>query len=508
MRWSRGATSDPATPAYLDRLQLGEAPFAPVAGERFFHADPGRVQLLHMVPHLLGYSEELLLITGPAGSGKTTLLAHLANQADAEWKLCCIEGASVAEPADLFMAVARCFGVSLAGREGAEMLPALCRHLEHLAQGSLPVLAVDDAHCLSDDALEMVLRLAALPGRHGRLLRVLLLAEPPIAGRLAGARFGEAPQPHRLELKPLDESQTAAYLRHRLAVAGLPDGDNLFPPRRLRQIHKAAGGWPGRINRVAHTVLEQGMTPPWQRRESLVAAATLVATVVVGGAWLALSGETTPQSTPEPQTLALPLPSVTPLPAPTEEHSRVVVTSQGETLQITCTAAGVPVVETLAVVPPEPEPAVPAEPPAPSLPAPAPVSAVVPPAPPPPAPAVAPPAPPPVPPPPAAAPKPRDAAWLAQRNLRHFTVQLVASGSEQAVRAHLEGHLSGPEVALVRTQREGKDWFIALWGDYPDRKAARHALATLPQPLRQTGPWVRSFADLQQEVRSAGASRP
>lgn len=48
---------------------------------------------------------------------------------------------------------------------------------------------------------------------------------------------------HSMEIPALDEIQTAEYLRHRLAVAGL-DGTSPFTPKLINKIFKASEGVP------------------------------------------------------------------------------------------------------------------------------------------------------------------------------------------------------------------------------------------------------------------------
>ena len=49
----------------------------------------------------------------------------------------------------------------------------------------------------------------------------------------------------RFHLEPLSVSETAAYINHRLQVAG---GESLFAPTLMRQIHKQTKGTPRLIN--------------------------------------------------------------------------------------------------------------------------------------------------------------------------------------------------------------------------------------------------------------------
>lgn len=322
-----------AAPPYLSRYKLRESPFA--NGARFFYADPERAQTLNMLQHLTQYSEELLLVTGPAGSGKSTLLEQYLTRADEDWKVCRVSATETPDPAALFLAAARCFGLHTDGVASDALLGALQEHLNHLQQTMTPVLVVDDADRLSDDALEIVVRLAELPGEHGKLVRVILFADSAILPRFDSARFASGPRPHRLDLKPLDEAQIIAYLQHRLATAGFAGGP-LFLPRDLKRIHKQSLGWPGGINVQAHEVLmskRSGSSIPWP----YVVAALAVAAAV--GAWLQFSGGAAPPvATPPQPAAAVPERPIVRYAEQGTAATASLVVRGGESVQITCLA--------------------------------------------------------------------------------------------------------------------------------------------------------------------------
>jgi general secretion pathway protein A len=50
-------------------------------------------------------------------------------------------------------------------------------------------------------------------------------------------------------LAPLDIDESAAYVRHRLRVAGAKS--EIFTPRALRSLHRVSGGFPRLINIIA-----------------------------------------------------------------------------------------------------------------------------------------------------------------------------------------------------------------------------------------------------------------
>jgi len=59
----------------------------------------------------------------------------------------------------------------------------------------------------------------------------------------------------RFHLTPLTLTETQAYIRHRLKVAGLPDGSNPFPFPIIKRIHAFTGGIPRLVNVICERCL-------------------------------------------------------------------------------------------------------------------------------------------------------------------------------------------------------------------------------------------------------------
>ncbi len=243
------------TASYLTQLGLHTAPFADNSDEAFFYADPERSKYLDMLQHLLQYSEEILLLTGEAGIGKTTLLERLAARADEQWLVCHLECGEATGADTLFAQIAACFNLQGSGDvEG--MLTAFQTQLDELHQQRFPVLLIDDAQNLSEDALEMVLHLAMLDGSHGKLLHLVMAGDEQLLDRFRSQRFSSLPPPHRLELEGLGEAHGAAYLMRRLQAAG-HEGDSPFSVTELKQLHKESDGIPGKLNTLANQLLNK-----------------------------------------------------------------------------------------------------------------------------------------------------------------------------------------------------------------------------------------------------------
>jgi septal ring-binding cell division protein DamX/type II secretory pathway predicted ATPase ExeA len=288
MKFAFGRTSSDSadSPPYLSLLNLHTAPFATKAETGFFYGDAERTQYLDMLQHLTQYSEELLLVVGDAGMGKSALLEKYLERSEEHWRLCQLNGGQGVDLDGLFQRVADCFAVELGRVEAPQLLDALRQHLDALLEQQLSVMVIDDAHALSDDALEMVFHLAALEGEHGKLIRVLLFADSTIEVRLASERFAQITAPHRLQLKPLAQADSSSYLLHRLQQAGY-SGASPFSAVELKQLHRQSQGVPAQLNQAAHQLLLARIKratpqhgPAGKGLRMGVAAAALIGTVL------------------------------------------------------------------------------------------------------------------------------------------------------------------------------------------------------------------------------------
>ena len=92
--------------------------------------------------------------------------------------------------------------------------------------------------------------------------------------------------------------------------------------------------------------------------------------------------------------------------------------------------------------------------------------------------------------------------WIRSQPGSHFTIQIVAAREYEAIRRHALG-LAFPaneDVALARVQSAGEPLHALFKGRYPDAQQARAAIDELPTDIRENGPWVRSFASIQQAM--------
>lgn len=82
-------------------------------------------------------------------------------------------------------------------------------------------------------------------------------------------------------------------------------------------------------------------------------------------------------------------------------------------------------------------------------------------------------------------------AQLKQR--KGWTLQLVAGNQERTILSVLDRQPGNPELIYTLGERQGRPWFMLMYGQYSSLESAREAAGQLPSALGVSEPWLRSF---------------
>ena len=96
-----------------------------------------------------------------------------------------------------------------------------------------------------------------------------------------------------------------------------------------------------------------------------------------------------------------------------------------------------------------------------------------------------------------------DETYLMRLPPSSWTVQLMGSHDPATTVSFRQQYRL--DTKQYRKLRNGKEWYVVVYGGYASRDEADRAVAALPSRLQRMLPWVRAVADIQREIRAARA---
>jgi MSHA biogenesis protein MshM len=243
---------------YLKYFGLREPPFGITPDTSFFFANRSMQEALNTLLIAVSNGEGFIKITGEVGTGKTLLCRKFLGTLDASaWVTGYIPNPNV-EPRTLLLALAEELSVPVsAGLDQHHILKGIARKLlEHARNRKRVVLCMDESQAMPLETLETVRLLTNLETEKRKLLQVILFGQPELDRKLDSESIRQLRQRITFQhhLKGMDRSEVAAYLAHRLAIAGYT-GDRLFSPGATGLLHKASDGMPRLVNILAHKAM-------------------------------------------------------------------------------------------------------------------------------------------------------------------------------------------------------------------------------------------------------------
>lgn len=300
---------------YHQHFGLNEAPFSIAVNPRYlFMSQRHRDALAHLLYGVSG-GGGFILLTGEVGTGKTTINRCLLEQLPDTTDLAIILNPALSA---VELLASACDELSIDYPAGTQSLKALTdalhRYLlENYERGRRTVLMIDEAQHLDFNVLEQIRLLTNLETNDEKLLQIILIGQPELTEKLSRPELRQLNQriTARYNLQPLNFDETAAYIKHRLEVAGLKGGVSLFETSAVRRIHSLTRGIPRLINvlcdrsllgaygqkksRVTRLLVRDAATEvfgdmtdkaSWQRAPLVPAVLGAVLVLVLAFAWL------------------------------------------------------------------------------------------------------------------------------------------------------------------------------------------------------------------------------
>ena len=299
---------------YESYYGFSEKPFSLTPDPKYLYRSQSHGDAFDLLQYAIRRREGFVVVTGDIGTGKTTLCRALLEQIDRTTFTALVLNPFLTEE-DLLKRILQDFGVISrddvkAGRMANVTKQELIETLYDFLLSLIPikasaVLIIDEAQNLPLPVLEQIRILSNLETDKEKLLQIILVGQLNLQTLLRSPEMRQLDQrvSIRYELKPLDRETVAAYVAHRLTIAG-GGAAVTFTAKALQQVHRWSGGIPRLINLIcdrallaAFSVRASRITPEmvthaaesldvqtphtnrlgwFRRRASLVAAAAVV----------------------------------------------------------------------------------------------------------------------------------------------------------------------------------------------------------------------------------------
>jgi general secretion pathway protein A len=255
---------------YEDYFGFSEKPFSLTPDPKYLYKSETHANAFDLLQYAIRRREGFVVVTGDIGTGKTTLCRAILEQLDRNTFTALVLNPFITE-ADLLRLVLRDFGVisrddmkrgRLAGITKQDLIDTLNEFLLSIQRlGARALLIIDEAQNLPTQVLEQIRILSNLETDKEKLLQIVLVGQLNLHATLRSPEMRQLDQrvSIRYQLNPLNRDECAAYISHRLAVAG-GSANVSFTSRAVDLVHRYTTGIPRLINLLCDRALLGGFS--------------------------------------------------------------------------------------------------------------------------------------------------------------------------------------------------------------------------------------------------------
>ena len=242
---------------YKEFFGLKDLPFSIAPNPQYLFMTPKHREALAHLLYGVQNSGGFVLLTGEVGTGKTTISRCFLKQISTA-----VDVAYIINPkltaAELLQTISDELGIPT--DDDVNSVKHYLDKLNHYllkahSEGRKTVLLIDEAQNLSADVLEQLRLLTNLETDREKLLQIVLIGQPELQDMFQRQDLRQLSQrvTARFHLDKLSLEETAAYVKHRLRVAGTTRP--IFSRGALQNLHRLSDGIPRLINIICDRAL-------------------------------------------------------------------------------------------------------------------------------------------------------------------------------------------------------------------------------------------------------------
>jgi general secretion pathway protein A len=246
---------------YLSFYNLKKEPFHITPDPEFLFLCESNRQAIGAIIWGVAQKKGFISITGDVGVGKTTILRSYLETVDRQWlKVIYLFNANISFPG-LLKTIYKELGVDSKTDDVVEMVNQLHEILiEEYKQARNVLLIIDEAQNMPIETLENLRMLSNLETSTDKLIQIVLVGQSEFEERLQRHELRQLNQriAIRSKIQPFTQEESIAYIKHRLAKAGLNEKDTVFTKGAVKEIVKQAKGVPRILNILCDNTLITG----------------------------------------------------------------------------------------------------------------------------------------------------------------------------------------------------------------------------------------------------------
>ncbi len=239
---------------------LKEHPFGTTPDPRYLYKSRAHREALAYLAQGVFLKKGFLAVTGEVGVGKTTVVRAFVQTFHPCLDASFVINTKVDFREMLYMLLSD-FGLELKSEAKVAMLAQLNEFLiGRYAENHNPVIVIDEAQNLTPDVLEELRMLSNLETNQQKLIQIVLVGQPELWDILQRDDLRQLRQriPGICQMKLLSREEVYRYIRYRLVVAGLTNGQLVFAESALDSVFQLTSGVPRLINVLCDRVLLHG----------------------------------------------------------------------------------------------------------------------------------------------------------------------------------------------------------------------------------------------------------
>jgi len=240
---------------YTERYNLHHRPFENTPDPQFLFLSGSHRETLSTLIYGIQSAKGFILVSGDVGTGKTTLIYAFLRQIESSNIVLHIVNPKTNFD-DLILVLAKKLDINPEGKNSLDLIDTIKEELIELnRQEKRAVIIIDEAHLLSENALEDIRILSNIETEKQKLIQIIIVGQNEIHTKLN--RESQKALKQRIvlnrKLKPFTKKSCFEYISHRLEIAG--NDSRIFNKSALNKIWKKSRGIPRLINQICDNAL-------------------------------------------------------------------------------------------------------------------------------------------------------------------------------------------------------------------------------------------------------------